>query len=133
MTPPDGIAASRQTFNPTIMALPYWSPNQYLLVSRVVTEGLHQENLICEANTCYARGAEGRRPGEKDCNDDDIMALGAAGGLRCAHDPIVLNIPPTPSEKCTGKFAAFPDIPGFHDPRIFWSGKGEPLIVINSQ
>ncbi|KAL9625370.1 MAG: hypothetical protein Q9160_000433 [Pyrenula sp. 1 TL-2023] len=30
MAPPDQVAASRQTFNPTIMALPYWSSNHYL-------------------------------------------------------------------------------------------------------
>lgn len=122
-----------QTFNPTIMPLPYWSPNQYLIVSRVVTEGLHQESLMCEANTCYAGGVEGRRPGEKNCDNDDIVALGPAGGLRCSHEPILLNIPTTPSEQCTGSWTAFPNIPGFHDPRIFWSGKGEPLIIVNSQ
>lgn len=134
LTPANTAAESRRTFNPTIMALPYWSPNQYLIVTRVVTEGLHQESIMCEANACCAGGTGGNRAAEgTDCNDDDVSVLGAAGGLRCAHDPVLLDIPSTPSEECTGDWAAFPDIPGFHDPRIFWSGKGEPLIIVNSQ
>ncbi len=125
-------ASSEQKFNPTIIALPPWSPHQYLLVSRVVTEGLHQESLLCEADTCYSGVPEGRRPGEKDCTPDDLSILGAAGGLRCAAPPQIISIPPTPAEKCEGTWSSFPDIPGFHDPRIFWSGKGEPLIMVNS-
>lgn len=126
-------AAAEQKFNPTIIALPPWSPHQYLLVSRVVTEGLHQESLLCEADTCYSgRGAEHRRPGEKDCTADDVSILGAAGGLHCATPPTIISIPPTPAERCEGTWSPFPDIPGFHDPRIFWSGKGEPLIMVNS-
>ena len=118
-------------FNPTIIALPYWSPNHYLLVSRVVTEGLHQESLLCEANIC-------RHPNNYTSLDDlactasDITELGHAGGLRCVTKPVVINIPPTPAERCTGVWSAFPNIPGFHDPRIFWSGKNEPLIIVNS-
>lgn len=52
--------------------------------------------------------------------------------MRCLTPPLKINIPPTPAEKCEGKWLAFPDIPGFHDPRVFWSGKGEPLILVNS-
>lgn len=131
---PSTLAADgRSRFNPTIVSLPSWSSNQYLLVSRVVTEGLHQENLLCEANTCYAGAAEGRRPGEADCSKEDLAVLGTAGGLRCAHGPILLSVPPTPSEQCDGQWQSFADLPGFHDPRIFWSGKGEPLMIMNSQ
>ena len=52
--------------------------------------------------------------------------------MRCITKPEALNIPPTPSRKCTGSWSSFPDIPGFHDPRIFWSGRGEPLVEVNS-
>ena len=123
---------SQQKFNPTIIALPYWSENRYLLVSRVVTEGLHQESLMCEANICYSNVGRESREGEKECTVDDVTFLGPAGGLRCAHLPVVVDIPPTPAERCEGVWSAFPDIPGFHDPRIFWSGRGEPLIIVNS-
>ena len=105
-------------FNPTIIALPSWSENQYLLVTRFVTEGLHQESLICEANEYHTSDN-----GEGDTSND----------LRCVTPPKVLNIPPTPAEECSGEWQALVDIPGFHDPRIFWSGKGEPLIIVNSQ
>jgi hypothetical protein len=124
--------ALQQKFNPTMIALPPWSEHQYLLVSRVVTEGFHQESLLCEADTCYAGGSDGRRPGEKDCSSDDLAIVGAAGGLHCATEPKIISIPPTPAEKCEGDWSSFPNIPGFHDPRIFWSGKGEPLIMVNS-
>lgn len=132
---------TEQKFNPTIIALPPWSPHQYLLVSRVVTAGLHQESLLCEADSCYANNnnnntdndlEDGRRPGERDCTPDDLVVLGEAGGLRCATSPMIISIPPTPAERCEGSWSSFPDIPGFHDPRIFWSGKGEPLIMVNS-
>jgi hypothetical protein len=117
-------------FNPTIIALPYWAANQYLLVSRVVTEGLHQESVLCEANICVKKGESKRRAGEKECTVDS--GLENTGGLYCATASVVVNIPPTPAEQCDGPWSAFPDIPGFHDPRIFWSGKGEPLIIVNS-
>jgi hypothetical protein len=117
-------------FNPTIIALPYWAENQYLLVSRVVTEGLHQESVLCEANICVNHGDTNRREGERDRTAD--AGLGYTSGLQCATKPVVVNIPPTPAEQCDGPWSTFPDIPGFHDPRIFWSGKGEPLIIVNS-
>jgi hypothetical protein len=117
-------------FNPTIIALPYWAENQYLLVSRVVTEGLHQESVLCEASICVKKGDVKRREGETDCTADS--GLENTGGLYCATAPVVVNIPPTPAEQCDGPWSTFPDIPGFHDPRIFWSGKGEPLIIANS-
>jgi hypothetical protein len=112
----------RQFWNPTIISLPYWSKNQYLIVSRILTDGFHQQNAICEANICH-----------DDCSEDDRYFIGAAGGMRCAFPPVQLNIPPTPAERCEGKFGAYVDIPGFHDPRIFWSSKGEPLMMVNTQ
>jgi hypothetical protein len=119
-----------QHFNPTIVALPYWAENQYLVVSRVVTEGFHQESVLCEAKICVKRGDGNRHENEKDCTADS--GLEETGGLYCVTAPVVVNIPATPAEQCDGPWSPFPDIPGFHDPRIFWSGKGEPLIIVNS-
>lgn len=124
---------SRVFWNPTIFALPYWSENQYLIVSRLVTDGNYQENVLCEANICYTGPSENARPGEIPCTTDDIRHVGPAGGMRCASPPITLSVPPTPAEDCQGKYGAYIDIPGFHDPRIFWSGKGEPLMMVNTQ
>ena len=115
------------------MSLPYWSKNQYLVVSRIVTDGNHQENVICEANVCYIGSGENARPGEKPCTEDDLFHVGPAGGMRCATPPTTLSVPPTPAEHCEGKFADYVDIPGFHDPRVFWSGRGEPLMMVNTQ
>ncbi|KAI4274077.1 MAG: hypothetical protein L6R38_006182 [Xanthoria sp. 2 TBL-2021] len=132
--PPDPLKQEKRVFwNPTIISLPYWAENQYLVVSRIVTDGNHQENVICEANICYVGPEEGAKAGEKPCTEEDLKLLGPAGGLRCASAPISLNVPPTPAEQCHGKFLTFVDVPGFHDPRIFWSGKGEPLMMVNTQ
>ncbi len=124
---------TRVFWNPTIISLPYWSENQYLIVSRIVTNGNFQENVLCEANVCYTGSGENARPGEKPCTADDLIHTGPAGGMRCTSTPMTLSVPPTPAEKCTGKFGSYVDIPGFHDPRIFWSGKGEPLMMVNTQ
>lgn len=132
--PPDAKGPENRDFwNPTIISLPYWSENQYLLVSRIATDGKYQANVLCEANICYVGPVENGRPGEKPCTQDDIRHVGPAGGMRCAASPVALSVPPTPAEHCEGKFASYVDIPGFHDPRIFWSGKGEPLMMVNTQ
>lgn len=124
---------NRVFWNPTIISLPYWSTNQYLVVSRIVTDGNHQENVLCEANICYTGSGTYGRPGEKLCSADDLKHVGPSGGMRCASAPVNLSVPPTPAEKCEGKYRSYVDIPGFHDPRIFWSGKGEPLMMVNTQ
>ncbi|KAL8690168.1 MAG: hypothetical protein Q9224_004470, partial [Gallowayella concinna] len=132
--PPEPLKPEKRIFwNPTIISLPYWAENQYLVVSRIVTDGNHQENVICEANICYLGSGEDAKAGEKPCTEDDLKLLGPAGGMRCASPPISLNVPPTPAEQCYGKFQTYVDVPGFHDPRIFWSGKGEPLMMVNTQ
>ena len=97
-----------------------------------MTDGNHQENVLCEANVCYIPGQEARM-GEKLCTDDDLKHVGPGGGMRCVRPPITLSVPPTPAENCEGKFSPYVDIPGFHDPRSFWSGKGEPLMMVNTQ
>lgn len=119
--------------NPALISLPYWSTNQYLLVARVDTDGSHQENVICEANICYTGSEENARPGEKPCDPGDLALLGGTMGMRCATPPALLNVPPTPAKNCGAHTGPLMDIPGFHDPRIFWSGKGEPLMMVNSQ
>lgn len=132
--PADAMKSDDRVFwNPTIISLPYWSENQYLLVSRIATDGNYQENVLCEASICYVGKEEYARPGEKPCTPDDIRHVGPAGGMRCVSSPVALSVPPTPAERCEGKFAMYVDIPGFHDPRIFWSGKGEPLMMVNTQ
>lgn len=132
--PPDAKGPDHRIFwNPTIISLPYWSENQYLLVSRIGTDGAYQENVLCEANICYVGKREDARPGEKPCTPDDIRHVGPAGGMRCVSSTMPLSVPPTPAERCEGEFAGYVDIPGFHDPRIFWSGKGEPLMMVNTQ
>lgn len=132
-TPLGAKADHRVFWNPTVISLPYWSKNQYLLVSRIVTDGNHQENVLCEANICYVGSGEDARPGELPCTEDDLLHLGPAGGMRCVTPPFTLSVPPTPAEHCGGKFGTYVDIPGFHDPRIFWSGRGEPLMMVNTQ
>ncbi|KAI9675278.1 MAG: hypothetical protein M1817_001180 [Caeruleum heppii] len=133
LIPPDlGREEIRVFWNPTVISLPYWSENQYLIVSRIVTDGNHQQNVLCEANVCHV-GTEDNVDGGRQCTEEDVRLLGPAGGMRCAHDPITLSVPPTPAKECNGKFGTYVDIPGFHDPRIFWSGKGEPLMMVNTQ
>ena len=132
--PPGSLKPESRVFwNPTVIALPYWSENQYLIVSRIVTDGNHQENVLCEANVCHIGSGEHARRGEKPCTEDDLRHVGPGGGMRCASQPVTLSVPPTPAERCEGKFMPYVDIPGFHDPRIFWSGKGEPLMMVNTQ
>jgi hypothetical protein len=136
---------SPRFFNPAIIPLPYWSqPAKYILVSRMVTSGFHQESHICLADMCrpLSPPSQSRSPGSRSqrhlpadtrsCKPSDLAHLGPGGGLRCITTPLKVNIPSTPAEKCEGPWLAFPDIPGFHDPRVFWSGKGEPLILVNS-
>lgn len=128
-------SGQHRLFNPALLPLPAWSTSgTYLVVSRVVTEGLHQESLICLAELCLPPNSTTRHPpGSRPCTIEDEIALGnKGGGLRCRSEPMKLNIPPTPALHCEGSWSSFPDIPGFHDPRIFWSGKGEPLIILNS-
>lgn len=132
-TPLGAKADHRVFWNPTVISLPYWSKTQYLLVSRIVTDGNHQENVLCEANVCYVGSGKDARPGEQPCTEDDLLHVGPAGGMRCATPPFTLSVPPTPAEHCEGKFRTYVDIPGFHDPRIFWSGRGEPLMMVNTQ
>ncbi|ETI23521.1 hypothetical protein G647_05323 [Cladophialophora carrionii CBS 160.54] len=147
-SPPTAKTSTTRFFNPAIIPLPYWAhPARYILVSRVVTSGFHQESQICLADICLpqqqqpssssssastSQGQTHLPPDTRPCTPSDHFHLGSGGGLRCVSEPLKINIPPTPAEKCEDAWLAFPDIPGFHDPRVFWSDKGEPLILVNS-
>jgi len=141
-TPPDAPHDdAMRFFNPAIIPLPHWSSSdspgdgpKYILISRLVTAGFHQESHICLADICLpaASYSAALPPDARSCTNADTTLLGNLGGMRCITPPLRINIPPTPAEQCNGAWSAFPDIPGFHDPRAFWSGKGEPLILVNS-
>ncbi|KAK5193116.1 hypothetical protein LTR47_009545 [Exophiala xenobiotica] len=142
LTPPDAPHDSEtRFFNPAVIPLPHWSSSalpgdmpKYILISRLVTAGFHQESHICLADICLPASSSSAAlpPDVRSCTNDDTTLLGNLGGMRCITPPLKINIPPTPAEQCDGAWSAFPDIPGFHDPRAFWSGKGEPLILVNS-
>ncbi|KAK5084880.1 hypothetical protein LTR70_007822 [Exophiala xenobiotica] len=123
---------NKQYFNPALIPLPSDSPYPYLLVSRLVTSGTHQESHICFADMCAPPTTTPLRPDMRRCTYSDVDLLGNNGGMRCVTRPERVNIPPTPARRCTGAWTTFPHIPGFHDPRVFWSGRGEPLVEVNS-
>ncbi|TVY94456.1 hypothetical protein LAWI1_G000229 [Lachnellula willkommii] len=135
MSPRSAVAREERTFwNPTIFALPYWEKNQYIVVSMVTPNGeALRRNVLCEANICHPKSAAPRLAHEKSCSEDDLGLLGPSGGLRCVTAPIEVTVPPTPAAKCEGREQGFADIPGFHDPRIFYSGRGEPILMVSSQ
>ncbi|TEY59659.1 hypothetical protein BOTCAL_0189g00120 [Botryotinia calthae] len=134
MKPRLGSPESRTFWNPTIFSLPYWAKNQYLIVSMVYLKDRgYRVNVLCEANICHPQTENRGHLQERICTDDDIEVLGSNGGMRCENTPIEVTVPPTPAESCEGNQEGLADIPGFHDPRIFYSGRGEPILMISSQ
>lgn len=134
MSPASAIQDQRSYWNPTIFALPHWANNQYIIVNMVVPNGeAYRRNVICEANICHPRSTRSTTSKEKYCSEDDLRVLGPTGGLRCATTPLEVNVPPTPAEKCEGMELVLADIPGFHDPKLFYSGRGEPILMVVSQ
>lgn len=128
---------SKRKFNPTILALPPGMPHKYILVSRIVTTGLHQESHICLADVCHHPNTTSPPSTFLDSIPCPELLHSRLAGLNssllyCANAPETINIPPTPAFHCTGAWSSFPSIPGFHDPRIFWTGSGEALILVNS-
>lgn len=93
----------------------------------------YRRNILCEANICYPKSQKRDHVRQKICLDEDLEVLGPNGGICCASTPIDVDVPPTPAEKCEGVEQVFADIPGFHDPRVFYSGRGEPILMITSQ
>jgi hypothetical protein len=135
MNPPSaGIEERRIFWNPTIIALPLWAKNQYLIVSMVALQGVaYRRNILCEANICYPKSQKRGQVRSRVCSSEDFAMLGPNGGLRCVTTPIEVDVPPTPADKCEGLEQVFADIPGFHDPRAFYSGRGEPILMVVSQ
>ncbi|KAK6607511.1 hypothetical protein H4I96_03746 [Botrytis cinerea] len=134
MKPRLGSPESRTFWNPTIFSLPYWAKNQYLIVSMVYLKDRgYRVNVLCEANICHPQTDNRGHLQERICTDDDIEVLGSNGGMRCENTPIEVTVPPTPAESCQENQEGLADIPGFHDPRIFYSGRGEPILMISSQ
>jgi len=135
MSPRSAVLREDRTFwNPTIFALPYWAKNQYIIVSMVTPDGeALRRNVLCEANICHPKSAASTLTHERSCSEDDLGLLGPSGGLRCMTAPIEVTVPPTPAAKCEGREQVFADIPGFHDPRVFYTGRGEPILMISSQ
>ncbi|KAF7889483.1 uncharacterized protein EAF02_001898 [Botrytis sinoallii] len=93
----------------------------------------YRVNVLCEANICHPKTENRGHLQDRICTDDDIEALGSNGGMRCENTPIEVTVPPTPAESCQGNQEGLADIPGFHDPRIFYSGRGEPILMVSSQ
>ena len=133
MSPKSAASKEERTFwNPTIFALPYWAKNQYIIVSMVAPDGeAFRRNVLCEASICHPKSSSMAH--ERSCSADDLSLLGPNGGLRCVTAPIEVNVPPTPAVKCEGSERGYADIPGFHDPRVFYSGRGEPILMVSSQ
>lgn len=124
----------RAFWNPTIIALPHWANNQYIIVSMVAPNGeAYRRNVLCEANICHPRNKHSHTSREKYCTGEDLEFLGPNGGMRCVTSPIEVDVPPTPAERCSGIEQQLADIPGFHDPRLFYSGRGEPILMVVSQ
>lgn len=96
------------------------------------TDGIYQNNIFCEARTCYTDPATAM-DGELPCTTEDLSLLGGVTGLRCAMPPLSLNVPLTPAAYCGEAMGVMMDVPGFYDPRIFWTGKGELLMMLNTR
>jgi hypothetical protein len=135
MSPKSAVSKEEHTFwNPTIFAFPYWAKNQYIIVSMVAPNGeALRRNVLCEANICHPKSSTPSAAHERSCSEDDLDLLGPNGGLRCVTAPIEVNVPPTPAAKCEGLERVFAYIPGFHDPRVLYSGRGEPILMVSSQ
>ncbi|KAK7203975.1 hypothetical protein BZA70DRAFT_196785 [Myxozyma melibiosi] len=108
------------TYNPTILALPPSSHFPFLIVARVRGDGLMQQTLICEGKY-------------HDETKDNAYGFPVTTRLiGCATSAKLLQVPQTPARDCQAR-DFMSDVPGYHDPRIFWSMDGAPLMIINQQ
>ncbi|KAF4633118.1 hypothetical protein G7Y89_g4998 [Cudoniella acicularis] len=110
MSPRSATSPENRTFwNPTILALPYWSKNQYLIVSMVTPTGeASRRNIICEANIYLPKGSTLGQAQDKTCSDDDLALLGPNGGLRRVTTPNDVKVPATPAAKCEDARSVYP-------------------------
>ena len=101
-------------WNPSIISLPANAPAEYVLVARVLTNGLYQQSIICSANWTDIHQA-----------------------LRCITEPRVLDIPSTSARLCgqanSSASKVLANIPGLHDGRVMWTERGEVLMIGGSQ
>jgi hypothetical protein len=84
MNPPATSSEEKRVFwNPTIIALPFWAKNQYLIVSMVSLSGVaYRRNILCEANICYPESQKRSQARQRVCSKEDIEVLGPNGGMR---------------------------------------------------
>lgn len=131
---PRSSLANKTFWNPTIIALPPWAKNQYLIISMVHLENAtYRQSVMCEANICQRTISGSVQSHHRHCTSDDVQQLGINGGLRCATEPSIVKVPTTSAEKCEGKYTVHGRISGFHDPRLFYTGRGETLLMLSSQ
>lgn len=102
-------------WNPSVISLPANSAAEYLLVARVLTNGLYQQTVVCQANWM---------------EDEEL--------LKCiGEESMVLDIPPTAARLCgqanSSAWAVLSNIPGLHDGRLMWTDKGEILMIGGTQ
>ncbi|KAK9465514.1 hypothetical protein V1512DRAFT_45987 [Lipomyces arxii] len=114
------IPSGSGAYNPTIIPLPPTSHFPFLIVARARGSGYAQTSLICEGN--YVD--------ERIVNGYGIEI--STRHLGCITTPRELAVPQTPARDCSGvNFMA--DLPGYHDPRLFWSAELQPLMLLNQQ
>lgn len=108
------VDAANLYWNPSIISLPASAPAEYILVARVLTDGLYQQSIICPANWTDMHQA-----------------------LKCIIEPRVLDIPPTSARLCgqinSSAWKMLANIPGLHDGRVMWTDRGEVLMIGGTQ
>ena len=101
-------------WNPSILSLPSYAPAEYLLIARILTNGLYQQSVICQAN--WTAG-------------EDI--------LKCVSEAQILEVPATAAKVCgqanSSAWEVLANIPGIHDGRAMWSDRGEVMLIVGTQ
>ena len=69
----------------------------------------------------------------KICVEEDLELLGPNGGLRCVSPSVEMRVSVTPGQECSWLDKSLVDIPGFHDPWVFYSGRRELILIAVSQ
>ena len=99
----------------------------------VLDGGSYKKNLLCEADICHPMLEGSTQRHEKYCSEEDLAFIGPNGGLRCVTSPTEVTLPATAAERCEGGEGYLADVAGFYDPRMFYSGRGEPIMMVVSQ
>ncbi|OLL26778.1 hypothetical protein NEOLI_001746 [Neolecta irregularis DAH-3] len=98
--------------NPNILPLPPNAKYPYFIIGRSTTDGSYQEIVACFA-------------------DFEHLPLTQRRILKCVDEPKVITVPSTKAKKCEKTWMEL--VKGPHDPRVFWSPKGEPLMTFGTQ